>query len=256
MEIVNSPSPPAVVQRLLRWPKALQAFKYQECDAPYTGKIALSLPVLWRELVEYSATLETLELGFLEKATPPHPHQPDLPSPPSELDAEEWAAFSAISDSEIIDLSSFTALRSLSLSRRSFPCTGLTFDEGARAGLLVPRLESFIWTFEHRGKSDDTLSCIGPEEEAWLRDFGVCAVERKHSRLRDIFVEYEPAAEIASWVEDTARVAEYPWDRLRRVADDLRPHGVQLSYPKPNCTREKWEEIVLEWKTEWESVAI
>lgn len=142
-------------------------------------------------------------------------------------------------DSQMIDLSQFTALRELTLSRWSFNNTNLTFSYETGRKLLAPKLRTFTWSFGIGFMESERLSDVGPNEEAWLRDFGTYAADRHDGSLRTMYVRYLPIRVLGEQGS-----AEYPWDRLRRVAVELATREIELLYSDPKWSRDEWEKGV------------
>ncbi|OAA73613.1 F-box domain protein [Cordyceps fumosorosea ARSEF 2679] len=216
----------AATAQLLSWPRALHSFEFGNFR---NNRNDMDLCMFGNALLQHRDTLTALDLGFLRRR--------------SSADAGEAAT--------MIDVSLFPALRELTLSRWSFRSTDLAFTGETGRRLLAPRLRRFTWSFGIGFMESERLSDMGPNEEAWLRDFGNYAAERRRRGgeacdggcLRTIYVRYLPIRVLGEQGS-----AEYPWDRLRRVADDLAPRGIELLYSDPKWSREDWQECVKAWE--------
>lgn len=176
----------------------------------------MDLAMFGAALFQHRNTLTVLDLGFLRRRN---------------------------TDSQMIDLSQFSALKELTLSRWSFNNTNLVFSHETGHELLAPQLRQFTWSFGIGFMESERLSDMGPNEEAWLRDFGTYAANRQGGSLRTMYVRYLPIRVLGEQGS-----AEYPWDRLRRVADDLAARGIELLYSDPKWSREDWQKCVKAWE--------
>lgn len=129
-----------------------------------------------------------------------------------------------------VDLSTFSALRHLTISRKA---TGT--DSRFVHCLLSPRLYSFGWdltTCRDNPKLRERLCDLGAAEEEWLRALARAAFV-KGAALRQIEVMYAPTA--------AERDAVYPWDRLELLAGEMKELGIALQWNTPSVSREKFE---------------
>jgi hypothetical protein len=150
-----------------------------------------------------------------------------------------------------VDFSSFESLTLLSLSRWA------TGSGHAPEVLLPPNLEMFEWVFDHESKQRPFFDDFDQEEEVFLRRLAQAAVEKK-IRLRKLHVAivFSPAG---SWCfrkrEPYANVDfvvprfEWPWNRMDRLAKDIRPFGIDLTYNTPTTS---WDRYVRSHKA-WAS---
>ncbi|XWX00004.1 hypothetical protein V2A60_008020 [Cordyceps javanica] len=211
----------AATEQFLSWPATLRSFEFGNFR---NNRNDMDLAMFGGALFQHRDTLTVLDLGFLRRRN---------------------------TDSQMIDLSQFSALRELTLSRWSFNNTNLAFSGETGRKLLAPRLRRFTWSFGIGFMESERLSDMGPNEEAWLRDFGTYAATRHTddggggggSSLRTVYVRYLPIRVLGEQGS-----AEYPWDRLRRVADDLAMRGIELLYSDPKWSREDWQECVRVWE--------
>ncbi|OAA81991.1 F-box domain protein [Akanthomyces lecanii RCEF 1005] len=205
----------AATEQLLSWPKELHSFQFGNFR---NNPNDMDLAMFGSALLQHRNTLTVLDLGFLRRRN---------------------------TDSQMIDLSQFSALRELTLSRWSFNNTNLTFSYETGRKLLAPKLRTFTWSFGIGFMESERLSDVGPNEEAWLRDFGTYAADRHDGSLRTMYVRYLPIRVLGEQGS-----AEYPWDRLRRVADELAARDIELLYSDPKWSRDEWEKCVKAWE-EW-----
>ncbi|KAL2022953.1 hypothetical protein VTK56DRAFT_4168 [Thermocarpiscus australiensis] len=142
-----------------------------------------------------------------------------------------------------VDLTSFECLTFLSLS---YWDTGCYLGE---SGLLAPRLQVFRWTFDERKNAapDDALvlNHFQQATEDFLRRLAQAAVSRK-CPLRNIEIVFTPTAYVGSnasgpgqWASN--RDLEYPWDCMVRLAEEIHPWGIELTYNEPSVPREEFE---------------
>ncbi|KAJ3496348.1 hypothetical protein NLG97_g2720 [Lecanicillium saksenae] len=205
----------AATEQFLSWPKELRSFQFGNFR---NNPNDMDLAMFGGALFQHRNTLTVLDIGFLRRRN---------------------------TDSQMIDLSQFSALRELTLSRWSFNNTNLAFSHETGRKLLAPQLRKFTWSFGIGFMESERLSDMGPNEEAWLRDFGTYAADRYRVSLRTMFVRYLPIRVLGEQGS-----AEYPWDRLRRVAHELATRGIELLYSEPKWSREDWQKCVKAWE-EW-----
>jgi hypothetical protein len=136
---------------------------------------------------------------------------------------------------EDFDMTRFPKLQSLWLSH---DLTGT--DTSLVANLVAPHLRVFHWDQQLEDQQCcETLGSFGQREEDWLQAFAAAAVERK-STLRQIRIYYRPDPYLYSYNGEDEDPLLYPWDRMDKIARDIQPHGIHLSYNKPNITREEF----------------
>lgn len=203
----------AATEQLISWPRELQHFKFGNFR---NNRNDMDLAMFGEALYQHKDTLRTLDMGFLRRRA---------------------------HGTRIIDVSLFPALEELTLSRWSFGFEGLRFSGDTGHKLLAPQLRKFTWSFDIGFMESARLSDMGPDEEAWLRDFGTYASRQEDSSLRTIHVHYLPILVLGDQGS-----SEYPWDRLRRVADYLEPLGIELSYSEAEWSREEWRKCVADWE--------
>ena len=142
-----------------------------------------------------------------------------------------------------VDFTLFGALTFLSLS---YWVTGSGPGEGC---LLAPHLKTFEWTFDADDERLLLLSHFGQKEEDFLRRLAAAAVERKIP-LRNMDIVFTPASTVKTQDEGveylgvTEAEFEYPWDRMDRLAHEMRLSAIELSYNKPPVSREQFEVAV------------
>jgi len=201
------------LKALVRWPAGLEKFSFEmPISGYYAGESALS----YYSLAALQPILAT------QKATLSHIHIRVIFS-------QGLQGF---------NVTGFPNLQSLSLSR---DLTGT--DTTYVANLVAPRLGVFHWelTVEDQQSSED-LGGFGPLEEDWLRAFAAAAIARK-SALRLIQIDYQP---LDYYCKKASEPREYPWDRMDRIAREIRPHGISLSYSQPCMTREQFNKLLRE----------
>lgn len=124
-------------------------------------------------------------------------------------------------------------------------------DPESVANLLAPNLEVFHWNLmledQRQGESLDTFE---KREEDWLRAFAAAAIAG-NSTLRHIKIRFFPEAQI--FRQDKTGV-EYPWDRMDRIASEIQPHGIHLSYSPISVSRERFNALVRVPKR-WQSIS-
>ncbi|KAK4097123.1 hypothetical protein N658DRAFT_312331 [Parathielavia hyrcaniae] len=142
----------------------------------------------------------------------------------------------------------FEFLTFLSLSRW---LTGSHHDEAVV--LLPPRLETFEWTF---GRHHGEAVCVNDfdhHEEAFLRRLALASVE-KNMPLRSLAIVFSPTSPLCFRQHEpfnplpvVPKAGESPWDQMDRLAADIRPFGIDLTYNKP---LETWKGFYVQAHTE------
>ena len=99
--------------------------------------------------------------------------------------------------------------------------------------LLAPNLRTFGWSFSIEDQHSEDWTDFGDKEANWLREFARTAITRK-AALNRIEVEFNPD-DWEAWRRD-----DYPWDRMDKIRDEVRPHGIALDYGIPPLTKEEW----------------
>lgn len=105
--------------------------------------------------------------------------------------------------------------------------------------LLSPTVPTFVWNLSfHEMACED----FGEREEDWLRGmakFIAVATPDLHPALRTIQLNLDPDPHHFLPTDPE----EYPWDRIRRLEQEMRVLGLELKYTPPNVTREEYEEL-------------
>ncbi|KAI1205278.1 uncharacterized protein F4807DRAFT_443435 [Annulohypoxylon truncatum] len=192
---------------LIRWPRKLRRFHFESF---YNNRHYMDLTMFGNWLSIHKEALEEIYIGYL----------------------------SGGSKGKIIDLSRFTALKSLTLSRYSFSDDLKSCATDASL-MLAPNLETFTWSFSIYDQHCESWDAIGEKEELWLQQLAKIAASRP-TPLKRIHITFDPDY----WgyrIEDG-----YPWDRLDRVKESCRQLNIELTYTKPALTKKEWLEHVAE----------
>ncbi|CEJ87380.1 hypothetical protein VHEMI04397 [[Torrubiella] hemipterigena] len=185
------------VAQILRWPKSLKRLKV-EAQAGYGYQTDLRF--FFEALSIQGDSLEELHIGYLDDKIGSH-----------------------------LDLSPFTALRTLTVSRWSFPYRDLEFSESLAKGLLAPQLVEFYWNFNMIEQTQPDLSSLTAESVTWIHKFGLFAA-KQGAKLKRIKIKFEPQIEGISEV--------YTWELLDPVKEDLALHGIELDFDRPFATKQ------------------
>lgn len=141
-----------------------------------------------------------------------------------------------------IDLSRFAHLERLLLPRN------LTSVQTVNvSNLLAPNMQQMTWATTYRDdlSDEDTIQTFQKPEEDWIRALSAAAFTER-STLRKIIIKYDPKGFGAGFNTWQASHTEYPWDRMERVARDVKDLGVELIYdPPPTMSREEFEQGIL-----------
>ena len=133
----------------------------------------------------------------------------------------------------LINARDFPNLEFLSLAREPMS-TGLETPITDADMLLGPSLKTFEWGFGSQSFLEPWLP-FGEREEHWLRGLASAAIARE-TLLKTISIIF--GAEFCpSGSDDTA----YPWDRMDRVHDEIKQHGLAVVYKEPPVNRKEWE---------------
>lgn len=134
--------------------------------------------------------------------------------------------------------SDFPQLEVLRLSRWQMAKDLEEFSHEEADALLVPKLKIFGWDFGIYDQHTESWTDFGHKEEGWLRGLAKVATMRK-AALKRIEIIYNPEPLPAEWEQDG-----YPWDRMDRLRDEIRPSGITLEYSEPSLSKENWLEAV------------
>ncbi|KAI9923882.1 hypothetical protein ASPWEDRAFT_181920 [Aspergillus wentii DTO 134E9] len=184
------------LERLIKWPKALRHFHIDGISYFYQN-LKLSNSIVYSTLLNHNDTLKTIDIGNV-----------------------------CYSDaSPLFPASDFPELEALSLSRSAME-DDLKFSPTVADTLLAPKLKSFTldcrWTDEEAECSPD----FGADEEKWLRELIKEAITRK-AALKKITIEYT-----SYWGGGNG--VEYPWDRVDRLRNEMRPFGFEFVCEQPD----------------------
>lgn len=210
---------------LVAWPRRLESFTF--LGTSRFGYHHVDFKFVWSCLVPHALSLESIRIGSISNQN-------------QSLDRMLAA----------VDFSPFERLRYMSLS---YWATGA--DKGAE-NLLAPGLQVFEWTFEAEDQRPVFLDDFERREEDFLRKLAAAAIAREVP-LREIVVKFSPRpitrvySEVGLVKESELLPGwtplypvEYPWDRMDRVAREILPSGIRLSYSKPTVTRDQFKEAL------------
>lgn len=130
-----------------------------------------------------------------------------------------------------IDLSPFTALKTLTLSWWSLGPEPLIFAESLAEGLLAPGLVELIWQLNAHEQTQASVDALGETAIAWIHEFGRFAA-RQNTKLKLMRIEFVP--ELWGYSD------YYPWDFLQPVKADLAGRGIELAFDHPFGSKQKY----------------
>jgi hypothetical protein len=128
--------------------------------------------------------------------------------------------------------SDFPNLEVLRLSRWQME-KNLEFSSTEADLLLAPNLKTFGWDFTTCDYDKDLWTDFGDREEHWVREFAKAAIAKK-AALKKIEITFKPGG----W--GFKEGDHYPWDRMDKICDEIRPCGMVLEYNEPSFTRKGW----------------
>jgi hypothetical protein len=198
---------PEATAQFLRWPNYLTHFRF---GSFYNNGFCFDLPMLHDMLLPHRATLKVIDIGYL-----------------SRQGTARFTHFRACD---------FPALEVLRLSRRQM-ALDLAFTPGQEEALLGGgNFKIFGWDFSIYDQHNEEWNEFGTVEENWLRNFAKAAIRRK-TPLNKIEIQFNP--DDPSWTYSDAEIATfvYPWDRMDKVRDEIRPAGITLVYSDPTYPR-------------------
>jgi hypothetical protein len=219
------------------WPARLAKFtclgRYKFDIQIESGRSRLDLKTVWSALVPHRLSLESIRIG-------------SICDPVSYVERGEWMLGA-------VDFTLFESLRFLSLSHWA---TGSGAKDSAATLHLAPRLETFEWTFEAEDGRPLFLNDFQQREEDFLRRLTTTAAKQQVP-LRKIAIVFTPLPGVGAW-EDAEHGSEYvsisvavgyldfeyPWDRMDRLATELRCLGIELTYNDPSVTRAVSDEVL------------
>ena len=188
---------------VLRIPRALE---HLELEIGTLDGELWSLAKIITMLTPHKKSLRTLEISAMYNHTP---------------------------DFKDFGLRDFVSLESLTLGR-----VGRLSDDSQAQILAARNLRRFRWVikqdfFDPHETDHNAWFLFDREEETWLRELATQAIARQLP-LERIDVDFYPSVACQRIPE------EYPWDRMDRVADEIRRGGITLSYRLPSATREEF----------------
>ncbi|KAJ5091783.1 F-box domain protein [Penicillium alfredii] len=207
---------------LTRWPKKLVHFTSRCVHDDDDGPADLDFAELRPALLPHLETLQTIELQGPYK---------------SNRDG-------------LFNAAEFPNLESFKISRWAIaPRGSLAWTPEHADLLLAPRLKVLTWVVDESPAEVEEWDEFSPEEEKWMREFAKVASQRR-STLQRIHIQYKP---------ETYNVEErfgYPWDRMDKVREEIRPYGVALGYDEPPLSKKEWQEEVDSKKERMEREAL
>lgn len=197
-------------EQLIQWPRALTHFDFGHY---YYNPFYMDLPMLAAWLHPHRETLRSLNIGYLSR---------------------EGVGL-------LFNASAFPKLETLTLSRwqiehrkrRGLP--ELTYAPDSADYLLAPNLHTFTLDFSVYDQHSEDFTDFTDPEENWLRSLARDAVGR-NAKLRTIKIDFAPNHYLAHGVP----AGGYPWERMDRLRDEFRPHGLVVEYNQPPLTKEEW----------------
>ena len=149
----------------------------------------------------------------------------------------------------IPDFSKFPCLRELRLSYHN-----LLFEKPSQAAakLAAPVMchlaIDFSTEFQRPASEDQLLEWRRKFKEAellWMVEFvSQGPIREPNTKLKTIFVDYDPWPEKALHPTITA---PWPWECLQQTEKELSRYNVAMTYSKPTCTREEWDQMMRDY---------
>ncbi|RDW68997.1 uncharacterized protein DSM5745_08757 [Aspergillus mulundensis] len=192
---------PETFDHLINWPQSLIIFRFVYKGLVHDSTI---LPMILKGLSVHRETLKEIDIRSLR-----------------------------IRKRGSLDLSKFSALRTLTLPQAAIRCSdGLAAFDDIRV-LLPSNLLTFRLDYAIDDRHDESAKDFGENEEQVIRTLALAAVTAK-AALRTIEIEFIPSLSKCK-VEDG-----YPWDRMNRIKEEMEPHGIRVVCPKPPLPKEEW----------------
>ncbi|KAF1959600.1 hypothetical protein CC80DRAFT_532991 [Byssothecium circinans] len=192
-------------------------------------------------LLQWPNRLEHLQLGGLFSNEDPFTFTELLSAHCETLQSVDLTNFRSNKGADLLDGTLFPKLESVQVSRRLF---GRDFGPGyTRSITLGPKTEFFGMDFGNWDEVGEWRH-ITERQAMWLHDLYSSAVKRK-TALKMIGINFNPHYEIRQRIAQ----AEYPWDRLNRLRDELmHPNGIELEYSTPTVSKAWWMEDAVDWQ--------
>lgn len=150
------------------------------------------------------------------------------------------------------DVTDFPLLEDLSLSRWNTMVHWVGADPWSRDNvvssvtylkLLAPRLRKFCWQWAGVDQQcSEGISNFDQADEDWLRGLALAAIARKIP-LQSIKVDFNPDVGFFSPGSNNTKPEVYPYDRIDRVAAEVRPAGITIEYPTPSISKQRFESV-------------
>lgn len=203
MSLSSTPDGLDVAAQLFRWPKHLRRLHID--TGPGYG-FETDLCLLFNALQVQGHSLEAIDISVLTDRMGP-----------------------------TIDLSRFTALKTLKMSWWSLDTKELTSVEAFAKGLLAPELVQLTWQFNVNDQSQPRASALSEAATNWIREFGR-SVARNNTKLQYIRIKFFP--EISE--DDT----DSGWDSLETIKDELASSGIELDFNRPFGSKEGFQKVI------------
>ncbi|RDW68993.1 F-box protein [Aspergillus mulundensis] len=201
------------LEKLIEWPRRLVHFR----DETFGKHCASSQKVIIKFLGIHKKTLESLDIGFvLNKRCTLRPL-----------------------------LGGFGSLERLTLPVRQLCIGGGHPTSRKLKAILARNLRTITLDFSLAGLRTGYSLHFQDVHESLIRAIVVAAVEKKAS-LMAIDIYFAPIPKKGSGLKIARRLGvrgtKYPWDTLDRIKDDIRTHGIQLTYNPPNVSKRQWKQ--------------
>lgn len=211
---------PQCTETFLRWPLTL---------------VRLSLSQLTHSAYWSQYTLDAVEtILSIHRESLQHIMVGIIPRKCTEGDPYRWSG--------IPNFSKFRRLRELHLSAYN-----LLAEKPSEAAvkLAAPVLRQLAMTFCTEDQHSESSLDFREDEVLWMADFAsqISNAETK-SNLEGVFVDFNPDWETSSLYSN--KHMPWPWEHVEEAKQKLSQWNINMTHSKPGCTRDEWDQRVME----------
>lgn len=124
----------------------------------------------------------------------------------------------------------------------------------AAAKLAAPMLRHLAMDFCTEDQHTESCKDFAEDQVLWIADFASQNSAREtDNSLESVFVNFNP--EHDSWALYGSENMTWPWEYLQRAEQEMSRYNVVLTYSKPGCTKDEWDQTVADHRKAEEAEA-
>lgn len=112
----------------------------------------------------------------------------------------------------------------------------------AATKLAAPLLRHLTITFCTEDQHSESRTGFAEDQVVWMADFAIQKSAAKiGTKVENMFVDFNPERETFLYRNENET---WPWEYLEQAEEEISRCNMVLSYSKPSCTKDEWDQAV------------